>query len=139
MKKFTIPKYVRDILSRSCFAVDTVGFRDDDDPGYTILIFKRSDMTWADTLKDECDRLEECEKGFYIPANDGAGAAKAGTGLGEPPVPPRPGDPGQDSLPPSVRPRGRLRPDHAPPGAPYPKNKPLNITHHETVQAKLRN
>lgn len=58
MKKITIPRYVQDILSRSCFAVDTVGFRDDDDPGYTILIFKRSEMTWADTLKGECDRLE---------------------------------------------------------------------------------
>ena len=25
----------------------------------------------------ECDSLESCEKGFYIPSNDGANAAKA--------------------------------------------------------------
>ena len=25
----------------------------------------------------ECDELEKCEKGFYVPSNDGAGAAKA--------------------------------------------------------------
>lgn len=58
MKKIIIPKYVSDMLRRSCFAVETVGFRDDDDPSYTILIFKRSEMTYADTLKAECERLE---------------------------------------------------------------------------------
>ena len=25
----------------------------------------------------ECDNLESCEKGFYVPSNDGANAAKA--------------------------------------------------------------
>ena len=59
MKQFYIPQYVKDILSRSQFAVDSGRFMDDDDPGYTILVHKRTARTMVYTLQAECERLEK--------------------------------------------------------------------------------
>ena len=60
MKRFSSPNYIKDILSRSQFAVDSGRFfMDDDDPGYTILVHKRTAYTRVDTLKAECERLEK--------------------------------------------------------------------------------
>lgn len=59
MKRFSIPNYIKDILSRSQFAVDSGRFMDDDDPGYTILVHKRTAKTMVYTLQAECERLEK--------------------------------------------------------------------------------
>lgn len=59
MKQFYIPQYVKDILSRSQFAVDSGRFMDDDDPGYTIIIPKHSIYAQADTLQAEVKRLAD--------------------------------------------------------------------------------
>jgi hypothetical protein len=59
MKQFYVPQYVKDILSRSQFAVDSGRFMDDDDPGYTILVHKRTARTMVYTLQVECERLEK--------------------------------------------------------------------------------
>lgn len=65
MKKFYIPQYIKDIMSRSEFAVDSGRFMDDDDPGYTILIHKRTSKTMVYTLQAECDRLESWARRMF--------------------------------------------------------------------------
>ena len=65
MKKFYIPQYVKDIMSRSEFAVDSGRFMDDDDPGYTILIHKRTQYTMVRSLKADCARLESWARRMF--------------------------------------------------------------------------
>lgn len=57
MKRFYIPTYVRRMLKRSKFAIETNHFSKGDDPGYTILIPKHSIYAQTDTLKGELDKL----------------------------------------------------------------------------------
>ena len=59
MKRFIIPNYIKDILSRSQFAMDSGRFMVGDDPGYTILVHKRTAKTMVYTLQAECERLEK--------------------------------------------------------------------------------
>lgn len=57
MRAKNIPKYVRRVLKRASFAVDTPFLQDGDDPGYTIIIQKHSIYAQVDTLKDEIEKL----------------------------------------------------------------------------------
>lgn len=60
MKSFQtrIPTYVKRMLKRSSFAIETSQFQNGYDPGYTIVIPKHSIYAQADTLKAEVERLE---------------------------------------------------------------------------------
>ena len=53
-----IPTYVKRMLKRSSFAIETNLFQKGYDPGYTIVIPKHSIYAMADTLKSEVARLE---------------------------------------------------------------------------------
>lgn len=61
-----IPQYVRDLMSRSEFALGPVHERAS--PGYTIWITKATPYTKADTLYQECDRLCRWAKRNYADA-----------------------------------------------------------------------
>lgn len=60
MKSFQtrIPTYVKRMLKRSSFAIETDLFKKGYDPGYTIIIPKHSIYAQADTLCSEVERLE---------------------------------------------------------------------------------
>lgn len=62
MRTANIPKYVRRLLKRSSFAVDTPLLRDGDDPGYTIIVPKHSIYANVDTLKGELEKLTNWAK-----------------------------------------------------------------------------
>ena len=52
-----IPNYVRRILNRSTFAIESNHFRNDYDPSYTIIVPKHSIYAKAETLKAEIEKL----------------------------------------------------------------------------------
>ena len=68
----TIPKYVQEILSRSCYEFDRFTKHPDYGVGYTIRIKKATPYTYADTLRAEVERLcawanrQACEGTAYI-------------------------------------------------------------------------
>lgn len=59
MKPFQnrIPTYVKRMLKRASFAIDTANFREGYDPSYTVIIPKHSIYAQADTLRAEVERL----------------------------------------------------------------------------------
>ena len=61
MKTFEnrIPKYVRRMLKRASFAIDTDRFQKGWDPGYTLIVPKHSIYAQADTLRSEVERLAQ--------------------------------------------------------------------------------
>ena len=60
MKPFQnrIPTYVKRMLKRANFAIETVHYQKGYDPGYTVIIPKHSIYAHADTLRHEVERLE---------------------------------------------------------------------------------
>ena len=61
MKSFEtrIPTYVKRMLKRANFAIETAQFKKGYDPGYTIIIPKHSIYAQADTLQAEVKRLAD--------------------------------------------------------------------------------
>ena len=57
MRQFSIPSYVKRMLERASFAIETSKFQDGYDPSYTIIIPKHSIYAQADTLKAEVEKL----------------------------------------------------------------------------------
>lgn len=53
-----IPTYVKRMLKRASFAIETSKFEKGWDPSYTIIIPKHSIYAQADTLKAEVERLK---------------------------------------------------------------------------------
>ena len=62
MKKFYVPTYVKRMLKRASFAIETSCFKSNYDPSYTILIPKHSIYAQTDTLKKEIDKMIEWGK-----------------------------------------------------------------------------
>jgi hypothetical protein len=54
----TVPKYVQELLSRSEWAVKTHWFPKECDPGYTILLHKRTAFALAHSLEREARSLK---------------------------------------------------------------------------------
>lgn len=52
-----IPTYVKRMLKRASFAIETSKFEEGYDPSYTIIIPKHSIYAQADTLKAEVEKL----------------------------------------------------------------------------------
>ena len=52
-----IPTYVKRMLKRASFAIETSKFKNGYDPSYTIIIPKHSIYAQADTLKVEVEKL----------------------------------------------------------------------------------
>lgn len=61
-----VPKYIQQMMERSEFALGPV--HPDAAPGYTIWVYKRTDYTCADTLREECERLVGWAKRNYAEA-----------------------------------------------------------------------
>ena len=57
MKKNHIPTYVKRMLKRASFAIETVHFQKGYDPSYTIIIPKHSIYAQTATLQSEVERL----------------------------------------------------------------------------------
>ena len=53
----TIPKYVKETLSRSCYEFDHCTKHPDYSGGYTIRVKKSTPYTYADTLRAEVEKL----------------------------------------------------------------------------------
>lgn len=62
MKKFYIPTYVKRMLKRASFAIETNRFQDGYDPSYTIIIPKHSIYAQTATLKAEVEKTVEWAK-----------------------------------------------------------------------------
>jgi hypothetical protein len=60
MKAFQnrIPTYVKRMLKRASFAIETAHYEKGYDPSYTVIIPKHSIYAQADTLRTEVERLE---------------------------------------------------------------------------------
>jgi hypothetical protein len=56
--RHNIPTYVKRMLKRASFAIETSHFQKGWDPSYTIIIPKHSIYAQADTLKAEVERLQ---------------------------------------------------------------------------------
>ena len=53
-----VPTYIKRMLKRASFAIETSKFQNGYDPSYTIIIPKHSISAQADTLKAEVEKLE---------------------------------------------------------------------------------